>query len=147
MLDSYVVHGSISMYRKLAALPIEGCAAVALVNVQRDSWQHGDVVLLPRITLDIDHSNSRAPFDWKRRQFPIQVAFVLSLNKVQGQSMECVGIDFTDACFAHGQHYTGSSCVGHPTRLRYFVPHVDSDCHFRTHNVVYQEILRSFEGY
>eukprot|EP00976_Prorocentrum_cordatum_P054455 1098928-Prorocentrum_minimum.AAC.1 len=32
----------------------------------------GDVVLLPRITLDIDQSNSRAPFDWKRRQFPIQ---------------------------------------------------------------------------
>lgn len=108
--------------------------------------RHGDVVLLPRITLDIDQVNSRAPFDWKRRQFPIQIAFVVSLNKVQGQSMERVGIDFTDACFAHGQHYTGSSRVGHPTRLRYFVPDVDSDGQFRTRNVVYKEILRSFEG-
>ena len=74
----------------------------------------------------------------------MQLAFALSLNKVQGQTLERVGIDLTDPAFAHGQNYVGASrVVGDPANLRYYIPTVDSDSAFRTRNVVYIEILKS----
>ena len=74
----------------------------------------------------------------------MQSAFALSLNKVQGQTLEMVGIDLTDPAFAHGQNYVGASRVGDPAKLRYYIPSVDSDGAFHTRNVVYTEILQTF---
>ena len=60
------------------------------------------VVFLNRITL---HSDNEYPFTFKRRQFSISLAFVMTLNKAQGQTFSNVLIDLQKDVFSHGQLY------------------------------------------
>ena len=53
------------------------------------------------------------PFDFKRIQFPVRLAFAMSINKVQGQSLKIAGIHLQNRCFSHGQLYVACSRVGH----------------------------------
>ncbi|EOA28877.1 hypothetical protein CARUB_v10025122mg, partial [Capsella rubella] len=48
------------------------------------------LVLLPRIVLT--PSESRLPFKMRQRQFPVSVAFAMTINKSQEQSLSKVGI-------------------------------------------------------
>ncbi|CAH1770873.1 1590_t:CDS:1, partial [Entrophospora sp. SA101] len=45
----------------------------------------GNCVFLPRITMT--PSNTDLPFIFKRRQFPVQPAFAMTINKSQGQTL------------------------------------------------------------
>jgi hypothetical protein len=48
------------------------------------------------------------PFQFKRRLFPIKLAFSMTVNKSQGQKIKKIGF-FVDApLFNHGQLYTVS---------------------------------------
>ena len=62
-------------------------------------YAKGEDVVIPRITL----IPSDMPFNFKRLQFPIRVAFVMPINKVQGQSLMVSRISLENACFSHGQ--------------------------------------------
>lgn len=73
----------------------------------------GEVVLLPRIPMI--PSESTIPF--KRLQFPIRLAFAMSINKSQGQTMSICGLDLENPCFSHGQLYVACSRVGKPSNL------------------------------
>ncbi|KAE9545466.1 hypothetical protein AGLY_001009 [Aphis glycines] len=73
----------------------------------------GKVVLLPRIPMI--PSDSTIPF--KRLQFPIRLAFAMSINKSQGQTMSICGLDLENPCFSHGQLYVACSRVGKPSNL------------------------------
>ena len=46
----------------------------------------GEHVLLPRITLT--PNEEEIPFELKRQQFPIKLAFCLTINKAQGQTFK-----------------------------------------------------------
>jgi len=51
---------------------------------------HSDVVFIPRIPL--------ITTEFKRLQFPIHLAFMMSINKInkiQGQSLKVAGVDLT----------------------------------------------------
>eukprot|EP00102_Acyrthosiphon_pisum_P013585 XP_008183218.1 PREDICTED: ATP-dependent DNA helicase PIF1-like [Acyrthosiphon pisum] len=56
-------------------------------------------VLIPRILM----IPTDLPFDFKRLQFPIRLAFAMTINKSQGQSLEVCGINLEFPCFAHGR--------------------------------------------
>ena len=43
------------------------------------------------------------PFQFKRLQFPIRLAFAITINKAQGQSFKKWSIDLNTDCFSHGQ--------------------------------------------
>ncbi|GFS97862.1 ATP-dependent DNA helicase [Trichonephila clavipes] len=60
-------------------------------------------------------SDSTIPF--KRLQFPIRLAFAMSINKSQGQTMSICGLDLENPCFSHGQLYVACSRVGKPSNL------------------------------
>lgn len=47
-------------------------------------------ILLPRI--DLTPSDSTLPFSFTRRQFPIRIAFAMTINKAQGQTLDKVGL-------------------------------------------------------
>ena len=61
----------------------------------------GKEVLIPRLTLDVD--KDLFPFEWSRRQFPVRVAFAMTIHKSQGQTLERVGVYLPTTCFSHGQ--------------------------------------------
>ncbi|XP_044591378.1 ATP-dependent DNA helicase PIF1-like [Cotesia glomerata] len=73
----------------------------------------GKMVLLPRIPMI--PSDSTIPF--KRLQFPIRLAFAMSINKSQGQTMSICSLDLENPCFSHGQLYVACSRVGKPSNI------------------------------
>ncbi len=64
---------------------------------------NGQHVLIPRITLE--PQDFSLPFQLSRRQFPVRLAYCLTINKAQGQSLENVGINLPEDVFSHGQLY------------------------------------------
>ena len=69
----------------------------------------GEHVIIPRILLK--PSETGLPFTLCRRQFPIRLAFCMTINKSQGQTLGKVGVLLRDPCFTHGQLYTALSRV------------------------------------
>ncbi|GFX56443.1 ATP-dependent DNA helicase [Trichonephila clavipes] len=61
----------------------------------------GDNVLIPRIPI----IPNNLPFNFKRLQFPLKVAFSITINKSQGQTLKVAGIHLGSPCFPHGQLY------------------------------------------
>ena len=68
----------------------------------------GDIVFLNRITLICE---DQLPFTFKRRQFPVKLAFAMTINKPQGQTFDKIGIDLRRDVFNHGQLYLAISRV------------------------------------
>ena len=67
----------------------------------------GKRVFIPKMTLipsDVD-----LPFRLRRIQFPIRLAYAMTINKSQGQTFDKVGIYLTKPCFSHGQPYVAFS--------------------------------------
>ncbi|KAG2065221.1 hypothetical protein BDR04DRAFT_933771, partial [Suillus decipiens] len=54
-------------------------------EAQQDNW---DTVLIPRMTLDATSEDN--PISLKHRQFPVHLAFAMTINKAQGQSVKWV---------------------------------------------------------
>jgi len=92
----------------------------------------GEDVLLPRIPMI--PSDSVIPF--RHLQFPIRLAFAMTINKSQGQTMSICGLDLENPCFSHGQLYVACSRVGKPSSLFVYTPHG------LTKNIVHQTALR-----
>lgn len=91
----------------------------------------GEDVLIPRIPM----IPTDLPFDFKRLQFPVRMAFAMTKNKSQGQSLEVCGINLEFPCFAHGKLYVACLRVGKPSSLFIYAPQN------KTKNIVYQKAL------
>ena len=91
----------------------------------------GEEILIPRIPM----IPTDLPFEFKRIQFPIRLAFAMTINKSQGQSLSVCGLNLDNACFSHGQLYVACSRVGRPSDLFVFSP--DN----KTKNIVYHKVL------
>ena len=83
--------------------------------------------------------SSGLPFTFRRRQFPIRLAFEMSINKSQGQSLNHVGIYLPTPVFAHGQLYVALSRATDFRNIHIAVPIHDGIA--TTENIVYTEVL------
>lgn len=97
----------------------------------------GYIVFINRITLI---SENDYPFTFKRRQFPVKLAFAMTINKSQGQTVEKVAIDLCSEVFNHGQLYVALSRVRSWASLKIFLQTNNVDRLVK--NFVYPEILR-----
>ncbi|PPQ72835.1 hypothetical protein CVT24_012881 [Panaeolus cyanescens] len=96
----------------------------------------GSIALIPRITL-FPSDTSTFTYNFRRRQFPVRLAFALSINKAQGQSVKYVGLQLQNGVFSHGQLYVAFSRATAAARVRVLLPNgMDS-----TKNIVYPEVL------
>jgi hypothetical protein len=93
-------------------------------------------VFIPRIIM----SPSRT--DWsfvlRRHQFPIRVAFVMTINKNQGQTLNNIGVYLPSPVYSHGQLYVVISRVISSANIKIFSNH-GPDGYMQ--NVVYKEVL------
>ena len=107
---------------------------VRLLGGERD----GQLALIPRISL-IPTSTTEVSFQFKRRQFPVHLAFALSINKSQGQSVRHIGLYLGFPVFAHGQLYVALSRATSPHNIKILLPDDAAEC--LTTNIVYDEVL------
>ena len=67
----------------------------------------GQTAFIPQITLT--PSDGELPFELHCHQFPVRLAFGMTINKSQGRSLGTVGLDLQYAVFGHVQFYVGVS--------------------------------------
>lgn len=103
----------------------------------------GNVELIPRISLTPTSTCAEFAFSLRRRQFPVRLAFAISINKAQGQSVKYVGLDLRVPVFSHGQLYVALSRATSSDRVKVLLPARTAS--LRTTNVVYPEIFQSYD--
>jgi len=114
-----------------------------VIEVQVITGKHAGFSLctfLPRITLT--PSNMMFPFVLRRRQFPVQPAFAMTINKAQGQTLNNVGIYLPTPVFSHGQLYVACSRTTAKQNLKILAIGQHADAGY-TQNIVYPEVLQS----
>ena len=100
-------------------------------------------VYLPRMILG--PTSNQAGFEFKRRQFPISIAFAMTINKSQGQTMKHTAIYLPQTCFEHGQLYVAVSRVTSPDNLKIYLEdslfNGNVDGEWITMNIVHKSLL------
>jgi ATP-dependent DNA helicase PIF1 len=90
------------------------------LTVKVTSGSHvGDIVMLPRV--DLVPTDTDLHFEFKRRQFPVKLAYGMTINKAQGQSLNNVGVYLPSPCFGHGQLYVALSRAIHPSCVKMLI--------------------------
>ena len=79
----------------------------------------GNIIFLPRIStvLNIDE----APFPFTRRQFPIRLAYCLTINKAQEQTINKVCVFIDTKLFSHGHFSTALSRVCNKNSIKIMI--------------------------
>ena len=106
---------------------------------------HGKTEFIPRITLTPTADEASFSFQLKRRQFPVRLAFSITINKAQGQSVKHVGIDLRVPVFSHGQLYVALSRATSSQNVKVLLPEDQEDS--QTTNVVYPQVLAEVNAF
>ncbi|XP_039688693.1 ATP-dependent DNA helicase PIF1-like [Medicago truncatula] len=101
----------------------------------------GDKVYIPRLTLE--PSDTRIPFKFQRRQFPISTCFAMTINKSQGQSPKEIVVYHPQPVFSHCQLYVAISRVTSMSGLKILMTNENGRSMSSTSNVVYKEVFRN----
>ena len=137
-------NGTRLIVKCLLANVIEACIATGS--------HAGTVVYIPRVKIHTDNDPSvLMPFE--RCQFPVRLAFGMTINKAQGQTLDSLGLYLPNHVFGHGQLYVALSRVKTPESIKIMV---DSNCNTKlphsiqssnetyTRNVVYTEVVKNY---
>ena len=106
-------------------------------------------IFIPKIPIVC--SDTGFPANFRRTQFPILLAYYLTFNIAQGQSLKRVGIQLDWSVFTHGLLYIGMSRSGDPMCISIYADQSEFEhlidesilnpSKTYTRNIVYPEIF------
>jgi ATP-dependent exoDNAse (exonuclease V) alpha subunit len=99
----------------------------------------GNVAFILRIKFISD--NISLPFTFARKQFPLQPAYAMIINKSQGETFSHVGLHITNDVFSHGQLYVAFSHAKAPLNIKVQLPDTMHGQIGLMCNVVYKEAI------
>jgi len=76
----------------------------------------GNVAFIPHIKFIFDNNN--LPFTFARKQFPLWLAYAMTINKSQGQTLSHVGLHLANEVFLHSQLYVAFSHTKAPANIK-----------------------------
>jgi ATP-dependent DNA helicase PIF1 len=94
--------------------------------------------------------NIKLPFNKSykmlRRQFPLKLAYALTMNRSQGQEFEKLLVDLTIPPFTHGHLYVALSRIRESENIKIFcnIENILDSNIVLTNNVVYDEIFQEY---
>lgn len=99
-------------------------------------------VMIPQIPLDIPLDSS-CPLHFHHLQFPVKPAFVMTINKSQGQTLAGMGLYIPHPVFGHGHLYVTLSHCSDCTKLKVLILDGTIPGHhgLYTWNIVYTDVL------
>ena len=109
-----------------------------VLEVELLTGEHaGKRVFIPRISNQ--PTEDQVAFKFTRKQFPVRLCFVMTINKSQGQSVKHVGLDLRSPVLTHGQFYVAVSRVTSRGNMK--VIWNEKVAEASTKNIVYSEVL------
>ncbi|KAG1090477.1 hypothetical protein G6F42_019686 [Rhizopus arrhizus] len=101
------------------------------------------IALVPKIKFTSLATEGVSPFDFTRNQFPVRLAFAMTINKAQGQTLDSVGLYLPCHVFGHGPLYVAFLRVISPGAIKILITDdisiVENHTGSYTHNVVFKE--------
>ena len=97
-------------------------------------------MFIPRMALDSGLEDSPVPF--RRLQFPVRLAYAMTINKSQGQTVQHVGLNLSTPVFSHGQLYVALSRCTHPRNIKILFSNQRDT---KAMNIVWTEVFRNLE--
>lgn len=98
-------------------------------------------IFIPHIALDAGLGDAPVPFCCL--QFPVHLAYSMTINKAQCQTMKHIGLNLSSPVFSHGQLYVALSCCTHPRHIKVLFP--EDQHNTKTTNVVWNEVFGNLE--
>lgn len=104
----------------------------------------GNIFLIPRISL---RTKDTETIPMVRTQFPVRLAYAMTINKAQGQTLQMMGLYLPEPVFSHGHLYVACGRVGSADNLSLLIENTDNQGEFYGHegiytrNVVFKEVF------
>jgi hypothetical protein len=99
----------------------------------------GNVAFISRIKFISD--NNGLPFTFAKKQFPLWLTYVMTINKFQGQTLFHVGLHLANDIFSRGQLYISFSRAKALANVKVQLPNIVHSWIGLMRNVVYEEAL------
>jgi len=132
-----LMNGTRILINELRSNAIEGT-----IITEGDFFKHH--VILPRIKFKIKDP-TQYHFEFTRLQFPIKLAFAMTVHKSEGQTLQRIGLYLPDPVFAHGMLYTAMSRTSSKEGITILLGQNQmpngAEEGFYTANVVYRNVL------
>ncbi|KAG3045729.1 hypothetical protein PC121_g21084 [Phytophthora cactorum] len=104
---------------------------------------NGQHVLIPKSIFVCDDDGREFSFRLRRKQFPVQPSFAMTIITAQGQTLMNLGWYLATPCFSCGQLYVALSRVLERSKLKALIeyPEREEENEVYTNNIVYRQIF------